>query len=56
MNMQDIATFIGTLGFPIFACGAMGWYIYKINEKMRETIDKNTEAINNMINLFKEES
>lgn len=27
MGVENINTFIGSFGFPIFACIAMGWYI-----------------------------
>ena len=55
---QDIITAITTVGFPIVACGAMGWFmvtfvremnsrIDKLNEQHKEESDKMVEAINN---------
>jgi hypothetical protein len=46
----DIATvgqLIGTLGFPIVACGALFWLINKNEANRREDNAKFTEAINN---------
>lgn len=51
--MDQIVTLIGSLGFPIAACVAMGVYIVKRDkseqdsrEKFATALDKNTEAIN----------
>lgn len=58
MNANTITTLIGSVGFPIVACIAMGWYVkYQTDqnnkevENMRkehkEEVQKMTEAINN---------
>lgn len=41
MNANDIVTIITTVGFPIVACGAMGWFVKDQTEKHRE--DMTTE-------------
>lgn len=58
MDPNTITTLIGSVGFPIVACIAMGWYVkYQTDqnnkevENMRkehkEEVQKMTEAINN---------
>lgn len=58
MDFQTIFTGIGTVGFPIVACIAMGWFFFKVNENYRndikemnashkEEVKAMTEAINN---------
>lgn len=58
MDANTITTLIGSVGFPIVACIAMGWYVkYQTDqnnkevESMRrehkEEVQKMTEAINN---------
>lgn len=58
MNADSIATLVGSLGFPIVACGFLAWYVMKltsenskeINDMRREhqeEIKKVTEALNN---------
>lgn len=57
-NINMITTIITTVGFPIFACGAMGWYVkyisdrhskevQQLNEQHQEEMSKVTEALNN---------
>lgn len=58
MNFNDIATLIGTLGFPIVACCAMAYFFARVNDNYRtdikemqtmhkEEIRGMTDAINN---------
>lgn len=58
MDINSIATMIGTLGFPIVACCAMAYFFAKVNDNYRndikeiqanhkEEIAGMTEAINN---------
>lgn len=55
---MEIVQLIGTYGFPIVACIAMGWYvkymidqyrsdISRINEEHKKEMDSITEALNN---------
>jgi hypothetical protein len=57
MDIQAILTAIGTVGFPITACIAMGWFFTKVNDNYRndikemqanhkEEVKAMTEAIN----------
>lgn len=56
--MTEIVNVITSVGFPIFCCLAMGYYVKymtdqnrqdvkDMNEKHKEEVDKMTEAINN---------
>lgn len=46
--------YISTVGFPIVACGAMGWYITQQNKNHKEEVDHMVKAIeNNTIALTK---
>lgn len=45
--VDNIATLISTLGFPIGMCLIMCYYINKINDAHKEESDKFAEALNN---------
>lgn len=47
MDVVQIGQLIGSLGFPIVACGALFWLINKNEANRREDNAKFTEAINN---------
>lgn len=49
MNINDIMTLINTCGFPIACCGAMGWYITKVTNKLDETIQRNTLIVEKLV-------
>lgn len=49
MSMQDIVTIISTVGFPIAMCVYLVWFQNTTMKEMLNTINKNTEAINKMI-------
>lgn len=65
MDVNTLTTLIGSFGFPIFACIAMGWYVkyqtdmnksetQKMREEHAKEMEKVTEAIkNNTIALEK---
>ncbi len=50
--MQEFVTVIGTVGFPIFACCAMAYYVY-LKDKMHtqekadmiDALNRNTEVM-----------
>lgn len=57
-DINMITTIITTVGFPIVACGAMGWYVkyisdrhsqevQQLNEQHQEEMKQVTEALNN---------
>lgn len=51
MDVNTVVTLISSLGFPIVACVALGWYITSEVRNLRkehsEEVSKMTEAINN---------
>ena len=58
MGVAEVVELVATLGFPIVACGAMGWFVNSTTNKHREEVTKLneqhaeemkgvTEAINN---------
>lgn len=44
MDYQAITTMISCLGFPVVACGAMGWYVKYITDQNAKQIDKLTDS------------
>lgn len=38
MDANTLITMIGSLGFPIVACIAMGWFFAKVNDNYRQDI------------------
>lgn len=47
MNINDVVQIVGTLGFPIVACGALFWKMNKDEERRSEESSKLQEAISN---------
>lgn len=58
MDANTLITMIGSLGFPIVACIAMGWFFARVNDNYRndikelqsthrEEVRAMTDAINN---------
>lgn len=46
MNVNDVLTAVGSIGFPIVMCLLMGQYIMKVEESHKEESRYFTEAIN----------
>lgn len=52
MDVAAISTMITTFGFPVVACGAMGWFVKYITDKNREEISNlNIQHHDEMNNL-----
>lgn len=49
MSIDNIAAIISMLGFPIVMCGALCFYIYKVQTKLQEIITDNTKALEKLI-------
>lgn len=47
MDVNNVVQLIGSLGFPIVACGALFWRMIKSDEQHIEEMNKMSEAINN---------
>lgn len=50
MNVNDICTVISSVGFPIVACIAMGWYVNTTMKEFIKTIQENTIALKELQN------
>lgn len=46
MEIGEILSAIGTVGFPIVACGALFWMINKTMRELTSAVNNNTAAIN----------
>lgn len=53
--MNDVLTAISTVGFPTVMCGALCYYIYKVQTPLIEAINKNSEAITKMASALEVE-
>lgn len=47
MDANSIIQLVGSLGFPIVACGALFWRMIKSDEQHKEEMAKMSEALNN---------
>lgn len=47
MDVNTLIQLIGSLGFPIVACGALFWRTVKSDEQHVEEMNKMSEALNN---------
>ena len=61
MNVNEVSQLISNLGFPIVVAGVLFWLLYKNSvmydntiQKMRETIDKNTKIMQEVLDHLKD--
>ena len=61
MNVNEVSQLISNLGFPIVVAGVLFWLLYKNSvmyndtiQKMRETIDKNTQIMQEVLDHLKD--
>lgn len=47
LDANAVTQLVGSLGFPIVACGAMFWKMNKQDQDHKEEMTKVTEAVNN---------
>lgn len=47
MDVNALIQLVGSLGFPIVACGALFWRVVKSDEQHKEEMNKMSEALNN---------
>ena len=55
MNLTDIVTIIGSVGFPIVACCGMGWYINNTMQKFTDIMQKNTTALEKLVTVLRKD-
>ena len=60
--MTEIAAIVSSVGFPVVACGALGWYVYRLTQihrdevkRLSDVIANNTRAIERLIREVKRE-
>lgn len=53
MDYNAIAAIIGSLGFPIVACGAMFWMMNTTMKEFKETVAENTKAMTELVTTVK---
>lgn len=39
MNVNDIATLVSSIGFPIVMCGAMAWYVKYMSDQHKSDLE-----------------
>ena len=47
MDVNTLIQLVGSLGFPIVACGALFWRMIKRDEQHKEEMNKISDALNN---------
>lgn len=50
MDVNVITALVGSMGFPIVMCGALCFYIYKVQDKLTTMVAENTKAIEKLVN------
>ena len=50
MNPTDIENLIGSMGFPIVACGALFWMINSTMKELKAAIQDLSDSIKNLTN------
>lgn len=54
MNISDVVTMVGSVGFPIVACCAMAWFIATTFRNFNDLVTKNNVLTEELINLLRE--
>ena len=49
MDYNVIISLVGSLGFPIVACGAMFWMMNTTMKEFKETVAENTKAMTELV-------
>ena len=52
MDVNVLIQLVGSLGFPVVACGALFWRMVKSDEQHKEEMYKMSEALNNNTNAL----
>ena len=55
MNLSDVGTLIGSVGFPLVARCGMGWYINNTMQKFTDTMQKNTTALEKLLTVLRKD-
>jgi hypothetical protein len=52
MNVNDVVSMIGSIGFPIVACCAMAWFIATTFRNFNDLVTKNNVLTEELIGLL----
>lgn len=50
--MNDVVQVISTVGFPIVCAGALFWYVVRVQDQMRTTVDNNTKVLHQIFTVL----
>lgn len=53
MNINDVASMIGSIGFPIVACCAMAWFIATTFRNFNDLMTRNNLLTEELISLLR---
>lgn len=56
MNVNDVVSMIGSIGFPIVACCAMAWFIATTFRNFNDLVTKNNVLTEELIGLLGKEN
>lgn len=56
MNISDVVGMIASVGFPIVACCAMGWFIATTFRNFNDLVTKNNVLTEELIGLLRKEN
>lgn len=56
MNVNDVVSVIGSVGFPIVACCAMAWFIATTFRNFNDLVTKNNALMEELISLLRKEN
>lgn len=56
MNVNDVVSMIGSIGFPIVACCAMAWFIATTFRNFNDLVTKNNVLTEELIGLLQKEN
>lgn len=56
MDISDVVSVIGSVGFPIVACCAMAWFIASTFRNFNDLVSKNNMLIEELISVLRKEN
>lgn len=56
MNISDVVTMVGSVGFPIVACCGMAWFIATTFRNFNDLVTKNNVLTEELISLLRREN
>lgn len=49
MDSNTVVTLISSVGFPIVACMFLAWFVFKVVEDLRKTVEHNTNIMEKIL-------